>query len=145
MFVVDTNILIYAASRQFPEHARARALVERWRRGTAPWFSTWSVFYEFLRVTTHRAVLERPLKIGQAWGFLEALFDTAVFGMLVETERHAGVLAEMQGEYPSIAGNLLHDFHTAVLMKEHGLSEIRTADADFHQFKFLRVVNPVSG
>ncbi len=145
MFVVDTNILIYAVSRRFPEHGRARALVELWRRGTTPWFSTWSVFYEFLRVTTHRSVLERPLKIGQAWSFLEALFDAPGFGMLVETERHGGVFADMQDEYPSVAGNLLHDFHTAVLMKEHGLREIRTADAAFHQFRFLRVVNPVSG
>jgi len=26
-------------------------------------------------------------------------------------------------------------------MKEHGSSEIRRADADFYQFKFLRVTN----
>jgi len=25
---------------------------------------------------------------------------------------------------------------------EHGVPEIRTADADFHQFAFIRVVNP---
>jgi toxin-antitoxin system PIN domain toxin len=145
VFVVDTNILIYAASRQFPEHGRARALVERWRRGATPWFSTWPILYEFLRVTTHRAVLERPLKIAQAWAFLEVLFDAPGFGLLVETERHAGVLAAIQAEYPSVAGSLVHDFHTAVLMSEHGLKEIRTADSDFHQFKFLRVVNPVAG
>jgi predicted nucleic acid-binding protein len=28
-------------------------------------------------------------------------------------------------------------------MKEHGIPEIRTADTDFHQFPFLRVVNPL--
>lgn len=39
----------------------------------------------------------------------------------------------------------MHDVHTAVLMKEHGIDEIRTVDTDFHQFRFLRVVNPLSG
>jgi toxin-antitoxin system PIN domain toxin len=144
VFVVDTNIFIYAAVRQLPEHARARAVVERWRRGTTPWFSTWSVFYEFLRVTTHRSVFERPLRIEDACGFLLGLLEAPRFGMLVQTDRHQGVLAEMASEYPGCAGNLVHDFHTAVLMREHGLREIRTADADFHQFRFLRVVNPIA-
>ena len=31
----------------------------------------------------------------------------------------------------------------SVLMREHGITEIRTADADFHQFRFLTVVNPL--
>lgn len=46
--------------------------------------------------------------------------------------------------HPKIAGNLIHDLHTAVLMKEHGITEIRTADTDFHQFAFLRVVDPLA-
>lgn len=28
-------------------------------------------------------------------------------------------------------------------MLEHGIGEIRTAGTDFHQFPFIRVVNPV--
>ncbi len=28
-------------------------------------------------------------------------------------------------------------------MKEHGVVEIRTLDADFHRFPFLRVVDPL--
>jgi predicted nucleic acid-binding protein len=37
----------------------------------------------------------------------------------------------------------LHDLHIAALMREHGVAEIRTADIGFHEFKFLRVVNPL--
>jgi len=28
-------------------------------------------------------------------------------------------------------------------MKEHGLEGIRTSDTDFHQFVFLRVIDPL--
>ena len=35
-----------------------------------------------------------------------------------------------------------HDLHIAAVMREHGITEIG-ADTDFHQFKFLRVVNPL--
>jgi predicted nucleic acid-binding protein len=61
----------------------------------------------------------------------------------VETERHPDVVRDLTLEYPRISGNRLHGLHIAALMKEHGVAEIRTADVAFHQFKFLRVVNPL--
>lgn len=64
-------------------------------------------------------------------------------GVLTETERHPEVLRETAAAHTRLRGNAIHDFHTAVLMKEHGITEIRTADADFHQFTFLQVVNPL--
>ena len=46
------------------------------------------------------------------------------------------------GELSQPAGNLFHDVQTAVLMREHGVREIVTADTDFLQFPFLKVTNP---
>jgi predicted nucleic acid-binding protein len=37
----------------------------------------------------------------------------------------------------------VHDLHTAVLMREHGISRIVTRDADFRRFRFLDVVDPL--
>jgi hypothetical protein len=45
--------------------------------------------------------------------------------------------------YRPVAGNLLHDAHTAILMREHGIRQICTRDTDFHQFAFLEVIDPV--
>lgn len=56
MFVVDTNVLIYAADRDAAEHGACRALVERCQSQSAPWYLTWGIVYEFLRVTTHPAI-----------------------------------------------------------------------------------------
>jgi len=44
---------------------------------------------------------------------------------------------------PHLAGNLFHDAHTAILMREHGVARICTRDADFNQFPFLEVIDPV--
>jgi predicted nucleic acid-binding protein len=46
-------------------------------------------------------------------------------------------------ELPALRGNLLHDAHTAVLMREHGIRTIYTRDSDFHRFPFLEVVDPL--
>ncbi len=144
MFVVDTNILLYAAIEDFDEHEQARRLLEKWRQEIRAWYVTWPIVYEFLRVSTHRSVFEKPLKLPEACSFIDSLFDASDFGLLVETDRHAGLLQTLSADYPRMNGNIMHDFHTAVLMKEHGVTEIRTADSDFHQFKFLRVVNPLA-
>ena len=57
--------------------------------------------------------------------------------------QHETVLRATIREFGRPAGNLFHDLHTAVLMREHGLSEIMTADADFRKFPFVTVTNPV--
>jgi len=44
---------------------------------------------------------------------------------------------------PHIACNLLHDAHTAILMREHGIRQICTRDSDFNQFTFLEVIDPL--
>jgi uncharacterized protein len=145
MFVVDTNVLVYAADASSSAHARCRALVESWRREEAAWFLTWNVVYEFLRVVTHRNVLRRPWTAGEAWGFIAALLASPGLRVLVATQRHAAVAAEVIGEMPELRGNLAHDAHTAVLMREHGIRRIYTRDVDFHRFAFLEVVDPTEG
>ena len=143
MFVVDTNVLLHAVNPDSPDHDRAKAAIETWRRGERSGFLTWGIVYEFLRVSTHRAVFPKPLKLTTARSWIAMLLAGSTCGLLVETERHAEVLAELAGRHARVAGNLVHDLHTATLMREHGVSEIWTADMDFHQFPFLRVVDPL--
>lgn len=145
MFVVDTNILLYAVNPDSPDHARAREALESWRAGERSWFLTWGIIYEFLRVSTHSRVFPNPLAVTDARDWIDAALSTANAGLLVETDRHPEILREVLAAHPRASGNLLHDVHTATLMKEHGVEEIQTADNDFHQFPFLRVVNPLSG
>ena len=143
MFAVDTNLLIYATDEDSPHQERMRTLLADWGSDPEGWFITWSVVYEFLRVATHRSIFAHPLTFADAWSFIESLRTSPSFGILVETERHAEVVRDLTREYPHTSGNRLHDLHIAALMREHGVVEIRTADLGFHQFKFLRVVNPL--
>ena len=146
MFAVDTNILVYAADAAAPEHARCRDLVERWQAQSGAWYLSWNVCYEFLRVVTHPRVFRQPWSAEAANGFLRAIQASPSLVMLRPTERHDRVLADVIGEIPHLSGNLVHDAHTAVLMREHGLRRIYTRDTDFHRFPFLEPIDPlVSG
>ena len=144
MFVVDTNVLVYAADSSAPEHQRCRALLEQWREGSAAWFLTWGICYEFLRVVTHPRVLRRPWTASASGGFLEALWASPSLGFLVPTDRHRTVLRDIVRDVPTLAGNLFHDVETASLMREHGIRRICTRDTDFHRFSFVDVIDPVT-
>jgi uncharacterized protein len=143
MFVVDTNVLIYAANRDAAEHERCRQLLDGWRAAATPWYTTWSIHYEFLRVMTHPRVFARPLSASEALAFVEAVQEARSHRLLVPTSEHAAVLKQVLAEVPAVAGNLFHDVHTATLMREHGLRRIYTRDADFRRFRFLEVVDPL--
>jgi len=143
MFVVDTNILLYAADLDSPDHVPCRGLIEEWRRGRTPWYLTWGVVYEFLRVATHPRVFRNPIPIADAWKFLEALQASPNLSILQETERHSQIVSELFKEIPDIRGNLVFDTHTAILMRENGIRKICTRDTDFHRFPFVEIIDPL--
>lgn len=143
MFVVDTNLLLYAVNPDGPDHERARVLIEEYRRSDRLWFLTWGIIYEFLRVATHPRVFPQPLPLPTARTWIALLLAGRSAGILTHTDRHTSVLEGLVARHPRLAGNPVHDLHTAALMLEHGVLEIRTADTDFHQFPFLKVVNPL--
>jgi toxin-antitoxin system PIN domain toxin len=144
VFVVDTNVLVYAADEAADEHRRCRELLEQWRPQSLPWYTTWNILYEFLRVVTHPRVLRRPWTAPAAWQFVEALLASPGVGLLVATPRHREIVALTLREIPGLRGNLLHDTHTAVLMREHGIDRIYTRDQDFHRFPFVEVLDPLA-
>lgn len=145
MSVIDTNILIYAADRDSRFHDRSRSLVEEWRESAAPWYLTWGILYEFLRVTTHIRVLREPWTLEEAMAFVDALLAAPAGGVLVPTGRHADVLGEAVSELPELSGNIVHEVTTAVLMREHGIRHIYTPGLDFHRFPWVEVMDPLSG
>jgi toxin-antitoxin system PIN domain toxin len=144
VFVVDTNVLVYAADVRAAEHKRCRELLEKWRLGSGAWYLTWGICYEFLRIVTHPRVFRRAWSSGQAWDFLARIQESPGLGILVPGERHGQVLAEVIEQVPQLAGNVLHDAETAVLMREHGVRRICTRDTDFHRFPFVEPVDPLS-
>jgi uncharacterized protein len=88
-------------------------------------------------------MLPLPSSTPLAWKFVTALLASPGLSILVPTERHADVARDVIAELPFLAGRIFHDAHTAILMREHGIMQICTRDADFHRFPFLEVVDPL--
>ncbi len=143
MFVVDTNILVYAANKDCIEHEPCYALLHSLRTEPTAWYITWGILYEFLRVITHPRVLEQPWSTAQALSFVSSCLASSSLNILAETSRHLKVADEIFRTLPLLSGNLVYDARTAILMKENGLSKIYTRNTDFHRFPFINVVDPL--
>ena len=73
MFVVDANLLVYAADEDFAGQGQMRQVLRQWGMSSETWYVSWSIVYEFLSVSTQRSAFAHPLSFSQAWHFIEAL------------------------------------------------------------------------
>ena len=144
MFAVDTNILVYAHFDQYPQHEKARAFCDHLLASQEEWCLGWQVIYEYVRITTHPAIHKEPLSIGQALADLEPYLSAETVHLLSHTAQHRPVLEALARMVPTARGNFVHDVHYAALLQEHGIARIFTADADFHRFPFLEVIDPTA-
>jgi toxin-antitoxin system PIN domain toxin len=143
VLAVDTNVLVYAADAHSQFHADCRRWLDRQRSRTGAWYVSWPIVYEFLRVATHPRIMRQPWTAPKAWEFVTSLLASPGISVLVPTQRHADVASEVFSELPYLAGNILHDAHTAILMREHGIRQICTRDTDFSRFPFLEIIDPL--
>ena len=141
--IIDTNILLYAANKDAKEHTAAVGFLQRAVASVDPWFLTEGILYEFMRVSTHPKVFERPLTWKEALRFLHPLLMTHRFDILTAGEHHWAILEKVLADLTRPSGNLFFDVRTVVLMREHGVREIYTTDTDFLQFQDITVINPL--
>jgi predicted nucleic acid-binding protein len=137
--LVDTNILLHAINPDSPDASRCSDALVSLVNGSENWAVSWGILYEFLRVATHQRIFPDPLTLEQAHGFVEEWISSAGCTVIAESDYHRQALAECLSEAPRLAGNTLHDFHKAVLMREHGIPEILTLDQDFRAFPWIAI------
>jgi predicted nucleic acid-binding protein len=82
--------------------------------------------------------------ISSAWSFISLLLESGNITVLLPTDRHSAIVGDVVFELPDLSGNIMHDLHTAVLMREHGIPRICTRDADFRRFPFVEVIDPLA-
>jgi hypothetical protein len=94
----------------------------------------------FVRITTNRRVVVRPLSVQRVMEQLQAWLALPHVHVAQPSSTHfARLRAEL--ERLGTAGNLTTDAHLAVLAMERGYV-LYSTDADFARFAGLRWVNP---
>jgi predicted nucleic acid-binding protein len=145
MRAVDESLLAYAVNRYAPEHARAAAVLEELANGERPWALPWPAVHEFLARVTHPHAVARALRPADAWAFVEELARSTSLRWLAATDRHATAAAEVLDLVAGGQPGWPTGFETAVVLREHGVRELLSADPGMHRYRFLDVRDPVHG
>lgn len=133
MTAVDTNVLVYAHRREFPQHDAARRLLSQLADGDALWAIPVFCLGEFLRVVTHPAILKPPSTLHEATRALEALLASPSLRVLLPGDRYPALLIQSVLA-AQVAGNLVFDAQIAALCLEHGVRSLLSNDRDFSRF-----------
>jgi toxin-antitoxin system PIN domain toxin len=141
MIVPDVNLLVYAYSRRAPMHLAARKWWEATLDEGTPVGIPWAVLCGFIRVTTHPAVLDPPLRVERTLEFVRSWLERPGVRILEPGPRHLEILASLLTGL-GVAGNLTTDAHLAAIAIEHQC-EILSNDTDFGRFPGLRWHDPL--
>lgn len=143
MIVPDVNILVYAYNRGSVRHEAARAWWEETLTLPRPVGLAWAVILGFIRIATHRAILDNPMRPADAIRRVRSWLAAPRVEILTPGESHAEILFGLFDNLGT-AGNLTTDAHLAALAIEYQ-AELASTDADFARFSGLRWFNPIAG
>jgi uncharacterized protein len=144
MYLVDANVLVYAADAGASQHeASRRWLDEQLAREPGYVGLPWPSVLAYLRLVTNPRMYSPPASIAEAWQRAEEWLARPAAWVPAPGPRHQQLLGEIIGEMQP-SGNLVPGAHLAALAREHGLTVVST-DSDFAKFRRVTWLNPVTG
>jgi uncharacterized protein len=144
MIAVDSNLLVYAHREDSHWHDAAYARLVELAEGQAPWAIPWPCIHEFLAIVTHARIYAPPTPLEKALDQVDAWMESPSLVLLAESENYWLQLRALL-QAGRVSGPQVHDARVAALCRQHGVSELWTADRDFGRFVGLHVRNPLVG
>ena len=142
MIVLDANILLYAYDSASPQHAKARAWIERVFSGTDSIGLPGQTIGAFLRIMTNVGRPGDRFSLTEAVQIVDRWFEQPNLRLLLPGDDHWVFLRQMIVEGQA-SGPLLSDAQLAAVTIEYG-GVLHTTDRDFARFPGLMWRNPLS-
>ena len=137
MIAVDTNVLVHARREESPHHASAVAAIRALTEGPSPRAIPVFVVGEYLRVTTHRAILQPPDEVDEATAAIDGLLESPGARLLRPGNGYWEILRRLVVER-TVRGSVVYDAAIVAVCLEWGATEILTEDRGFDRFPEIR-------
>ena len=141
MIIPDTNLLMYAYNTGSILHSDAKKWWEKILNSGSRIGIPWVVSSGFIRLMTHRKVLDSPIKFTSALEIVEGWMSFDQVSPINPGNRHLAIFREML-EAAGVGGNLVTDAHIAAIGVEYQ-AEVHSNDSDFGRFPGLKWINPI--
>jgi toxin-antitoxin system PIN domain toxin len=136
----DVNVLVHAHNSDSAVHATARRWWDGCLQGAEGVGLAWATLLGFVRITTNRKIVARPLAVGDVMARIHEWLELPHVHVAQPSDTHF-VRLRAELERLGTAGNLTTDAHLAVLAMERGYV-LYSTDTDFARFAGLRWLNP---
>jgi uncharacterized protein len=143
MILPDVSVLVHAHNADSAVHESARLWWDACLEGSEGVGLAWATILGFVRITTNRRVVLRPLPVPDVMRRLESWLALPHVHIAQPSATHFD-RSRAELERLGTAGNLTSDAHLAVLAIERGYV-LYSTDADFARFRGLRRVDPCRG
>ena len=137
MKLPDTNVFLYSVNPLSPNHKLAASWLGSAFDSASGVGLAWLTLIGFIRLSTHPAILPKPLSVADAAGMADDWLLHPRARLLHPTERLSGILSRLL-LVAGTAGNLTNDAHLAALALEHGAT-VGSFDKDFKKFSGIKV------
>jgi toxin-antitoxin system PIN domain toxin len=142
VIAVDTNVLVFAHREDSPFHGAAAGSIATLAEGRGAWAIPWPCIHEFLAIVTHPRIYDPPTPLAKALDQVDAWLEAPGLVLLCESGDHWSELRALLAS-GRVTGGQVHDARIAALCRQHGVSELWTADRDFSRFPDLNARNPL--
>jgi toxin-antitoxin system PIN domain toxin len=142
---LDTNILLYAANEDAPEHDVCKAFLQHVVSEPADWIIADQVFLELYRALRNPKVMSHPLPSADAVRHLSIIRDEmGIMHCGYSPECWEGLISKLaRDDFPS---RRTHDAVLASTLLSHGVKTFYTRNTkDFVDAGFQKLINPVDG
>lgn len=140
---LDTNILVYAANADAPEHQKAMQVVSAMLANPNKWILADQVLFEFYRAIRNPNILQYPLSASHAAERLQFLRnETGIRFCWYESKIFPAVLHQIgQPDFPY---QRTHDAILAATLIANGVQTFYTRNQkDFASAGFTHLINPI--
>ena len=141
MIIPDINLLVYAYNKQALRHEPAKAWWEATLSGNTPVGLPWVTSSGFIRIMTHRRILEKPISSEDAVDLVRSWLNQPAVVVLEPGPKFTGLFLGYL-EKLGTAGDLTTDAQLAALAVENQ-AELHSNDTDFSRFDGLCWRNPL--
>ncbi|HKF77835.1 MAG TPA: type II toxin-antitoxin system VapC family toxin [Candidatus Dormibacteraeota bacterium] len=140
MKLLDVNVVLPAHRADHPDHATTRAWLDALLSSGNQFGVPWTVWWSFLRLSSHPRVFPVPTPAAEAFEFIAALRAQPGHIPVEPGDQHLDCLRRVCAGGEASA-DLLPDAVLAALAVEHG-GEVVSFDRDFARFPRLRWSRP---
>jgi predicted nucleic acid-binding protein len=141
---IDTNILVYLAVADVPQHVKSKGAVEKFlsRSKENRIAVTDDVLFEFVHVVTDPKRLKNPMSMAAALDWAEAFWSGRETAPLLPSPMTFTQTLKLLRAH-GLSRKRIRDTMLAAVLEENGVRELLTANvSDFQTFSFLKAIDP---